>query len=171
LLKYTFDSALFDENSYKEALINRIHKIAGAATKEFIRATLSRVPVWSGASRASLIPLALQTREGIQNYMSFFNIRPVAFAPRDFPVNDPNHGIASGINRGNKSRVELRENKRNVVYGFTFYTSVFQYWLLEGKWQSIPEGEQAWLRFIKKNAKYALPNWPDHLKVSKINAQ
>ncbi len=168
MLKYSIDQGLFNEQEWLKELQVNLGAFRDAAARVFIRATFSRVPTWSGASRASLVPLSQLVNEAkhggflqpLGNLQQF--IKPKAFSPRDFPSDDKHHGIDSGRRRGEQSRIFNKDQQA----GFLFVTSVFQYWLLEEDWDSIPFGDSALQGFIARRFGEVFPEWHRHLRIT-----
>ena len=170
MLKYIIEQGEFDEQRWLLDLQKNLDVFRDVAARVFIRATFARVPTWSGASRASLIPLSdlVNVAKGgsipgpLLPPMEQL-IKPVAFSPRDFKVGDKHHGISAGFDRGKQSKIFDRDK----IAGFLFVTSVFQYWLLEEEWDSIPFGDSALQAFIVKRFGDVFPEWSKSIKITR----
>ncbi len=131
--------------------------------RAYVRAVFSRIPVWSGAARATLIPLAILAKMG----ELAATIRPVAFEGSHYPRGDPNHGVDSGVNHGTQSSLD---NSFPSI-GFTFETDLIHFFLHEengwNDWGALEAGRNAASSYIEENASKFMPNMNRYIKVSK----
>lgn len=151
----TFDKVAFLRDLKKGTLDLR-EKTARA----YVRAVFSRIPVWSGAARATLIPLATLAKMG----ELAASIRPIAFEGRHYPKGDPNHGIDSGVNHGLQSSID---NSFPEV-GFTFETDLLHFFLHEenswNDWGALEAGRNAASEYISTNADKFMPKMNKYIR-------
>lgn len=142
MLKVKFNIPSLDVNHFKKTLAAHNKQVREEAALNFVIETFLKIPVWSGASRATLIPLATLAKIGELGS----SISPVAFEGVDYPTGDPNHGIEAGEKHGvGRYFTRLEET------GFEFRTDLFQFYLHESanKWGAMEEGRKAVIDFLR----------------------
>lgn len=158
---HTYDKAAFVAQLSKNSIALR-----DRAAKAFIRAVFDALPTYSGAAKATLIPLARLVR--MTNLRG--EIRPIV------RKNTKTKGISAGIAHGKGERITKRGRG---IFGFRFEHTLFHYWLLENfnistaktatPMKTIEAGSKAFLAFMDANAARALPVLFDFTKVVNIS--
>lgn len=144
MIKHSFPIRTFDKTKYLQDLAINVSRLRDALAREFIRSTLVSIPVWSGASQATLIPLSalVQATEVIPNKQ------------QRSTKEDEYHGIDAGIRHG---KGELRPT------GFTFSHDIRQF--LENEWgdAAIAAGAASASKMLQTQGPLTLPRWTKYL--------
>ena len=142
MLKFKFNVPNLDVRHFKQRLSEHNKHVREEAALNFVIETFLKIPVWSGASRATLIPLATLAKLGELSA----SISPVAFEGVDYPAGDPNHGIEAGERHGvGKYFTKLEET------GFEFRTDLLQFYLheVDNNWGAMEAGSQAVIDYLR----------------------
>jgi hypothetical protein len=163
----------FSERRFLQELKDKSEQLRDASLREFILVTITNITrssgdpaVWSGAARATLLPLANLVK---LTTLAHTEIYPYITArPGDqFPFSDTQHGVMSGINSAaRRSGLDSATN----YYGFTFSHDIVHYVLHEQQWQSVPKANRAWKRFMFLYAPKSLPHWPNSVVYQTIRS-
>ena len=144
----------YDKRGFMASVKTAARQIRDEALEEFFRTVLSELPVWSGAAKATLIPLGRLLKIS-------FDISPKVKPPFDNPNE---HGIAAGKRKGKAKKINA-----SWEYGFVFEHSLFHYWLNENflmhygpdkkptPWETMKKGSERYRDFIDKNSSTILP--------------
>lgn len=142
-----------DIRSFTRELESRVSDLRDVGMRVFSQNTFAHIPVWSGASAASILPLA--SLVGLP-----LSVSPIAFAPQDYPFGDPYHGTSKGM--------DLQESEKIDYYGFSYTTKVPQFVMFEDSWKAIQRGDRALEQYSRLHFKNVVPNWALHISVSII---
>lgn len=156
-LKFEFEIPKFDLEGYTRELEDQTKQLRDETVRVYTENVFTRIPVWSGASRATLIPLAqLVEKADLEG-----RIDPIAFPPVDYPTGDPNHGIQSGILKGG---AEIDDKFPKI--GFRFFTDLYQFWLYEkdDEWGAMEAGKEAAIDFLTEHGLDYLPKLVKFIK-------
>jgi hypothetical protein len=148
----------FDEAGFKKKLDERLKAGTRQAAREWLRATLERVPVYTGTARGTLLPLSRVLRVALP-------ISPIA--------SRPNRGPEVGAQQ---SDYEFLDG-RNGVYGFSFLQGLEYYILNDANlvsfipstpWHSFDAGKEAYDEHIGEVID-SLPKITDFVRSSVIH--
>lgn len=144
MIKHSFPVRIFDKNRFLKDLSINISRLRDALAREFIRTTLVNIPVWSGASQATLIPLAILVKE----------TEVIPNKPIRTNRTDDYHGIDAGISHG---KGELRPT------GFIFSHDIKQF--LEQDWGdvAIAAGSAQVSKILQTQGSKVIPSWAKYL--------
>jgi hypothetical protein len=139
-MKCSFPERSFDALGFTRELSGNVAKLKEALAREFIRTALSGIPVWSGASQATLIPLAQLVRE-----TEAIPAKPIRTAKKD-----AYHGIEAGISHGKGALTPT---------GFTFSHDLRQF--LEQEWgeRAINSASARVSDMMSAEARKVIPSW------------
>lgn len=154
LTELRFDRERFSQ-AFKEAIARQVRQ----GMRDFLRATMFRVPVYTGMARASLRPLGAFLRVAIP-------IAPIAVRK--------GYSIAEGERQG---AFAVRSDKW--TYSITLSISVLHYFMNEffhsdlplthpTPWGSTTEGEAAFRRYMQANLRKRLPLIKDFIVEKKV---
>lgn len=145
MIKANFPVRKFDASGYVNKMSKNISKLRDALGREFVRTALSNIPVWSGASQATLIPLAQLVSE----------TEVIPTKPPRTNIKDKYHGVDAGISHG---KGELRPT------GFTFSHDLRQF--LEQEWgdRAVDAAGARVSALLESLGPDAIPRWTEYLK-------
>lgn len=154
----------FDDKGYTEELGKVLEVQTRQAAKEWLRSVVKEVPVYSGESRGSLLPLGRFLRVSIP-------IDPVEAAIKRYP---------NGVAKGEEQQLYQFKSTES-IYTFKFNTFVPQYLTNEFNrglgqpplihltpWHSLEEGKIAFQQYLRENLKEKVPRVLKYLTRVKI---
>lgn len=152
----------YDMKVYREELFRLSNRLRTLAGREFLHAALDRIPVWSGAAQATLLPLARALRQ-----VQFVHITP--------KVNrtGKTRGIEAGKAHGTALMVPatigaVNKGATDGKYVMEWRHNLFHLWLLSNyhvstadsdtPWDVVKHGGDAAWAYYEKYAKPFLPS-------------
>ena len=145
MIKADFPVREFDASGYVNKMSKNISKLRDALGREFVRTALENIPVWSGASQATLIPLSRLVKE----------TEVIPTKPLRSKRVDKYHGIDAGINHG---KGELTPT------GFIFSHDRKQF--LEQEWgdRAVDAASAKVSALLESLGPEAIPSWTEYLR-------
>lgn len=150
MIKAKFPIREFNSTGYITELSRNVVRLRDVLAREFIRTTLEGIPVWSGASQATLIPLSQLVKA-----TEVIPTRPIRTKRKD-----EYHGIEAGITHGSG---KIGEGNRLM---FEFSHDIRQF--LEQEWgdKAIQAGSAMVASQLSTLGPLAVPAWTSYLRLT-----
>jgi hypothetical protein len=155
----------FNKKGYTEALQKAIDVQVRQAAREWLRAVIHEVPVYSGQARASLLPLSRYLRVALP-------IEPTEAGQKRYPG-----GITKGSVQG-----QFDFSSEGYVSRFSFSTTVPHFLINEFNvglgqpplihptpWKSMEYGKIAFQAYLRENLKKKLPRIGKYVTLVKVS--
>jgi hypothetical protein len=156
----------FDKQGYTEALGKAVQVQIRQAAREWLRAVILKVPVYTGMAKGSLLPLGRYLRVAIP-------IVPDPIAQKRFG-RGPQDGESLGL-------FDFKQINQ-YVWQFQYATEVQHYLINEftiglgspplrnpTPWHSFEAGKEAWDQYLQENLKSKIPKISSYISTVEIN--
>lgn len=145
-----FPIRVFDAQAYLRKLDGNCFQFRQALAREFLRDILSKIPVWSGAAQATLIPLSqlLQITEVIPN------------KPQRTTFTDEEHGVEAGIAHGSATILS-----KQPTVGFTFTHNLKHFSEADLGWGAVNSAGDKVRDILATKGIQVLPKIVDYLRL------
>jgi len=148
-----FKKKVFNVGKWKKNVSRKASELRDQSAREFIDATVSRIPVYEGTARATLIPLGRIVNKMVP-------IGGVKTPPRS------GRGIAAGAAKASASRFG-----NQFIRGFKWNHDVLHYALSDtvlsnksAPWLSVEAGREAAMAYLEANALAQFPSPLDYIE-------
>jgi len=164
MLKLNLKKKSFNKQLFLADVKTSAKQLSHKALENFLQTLVEEIPVWSGAAKATLIPLARLVK------------KTVSISPKVFPpFADPNeHGISAGIKAGDSYHIN-----RSWEFGFVFSHSLMHYFVNEHflqnfgptakptPWETLKRASESWTIFMRDNSPNFLRDVRDYIEDKK----
>lgn len=161
-IKARFSKLGIDTGRYTKTLDTNMQEQIRQGAREWLRAVILKVPIWTGTSMGSLRPLGAYLRVAV---------------PSNYEVVRKGYGPSVG-----KALQEFKFDKKDHIYTFSFTEEVPHYLVNEyfnaneqgfhlrnpGPYRSFAAGEKAFINYINTYLVKRVPNLQDFITVEEI---
>lgn len=145
-----FPIRVFDKAAYIRKLEENCFQFRQYLAREFLRTALSKIPVWSGAAQATLIPLA--------QLMQISEVIPTQ--PQKTTFTDEEHGIAAGIAHGSATIPS-----KTISGGFMFTHDLKHFVIEDSGWNAVKSAANRVQELLATHGNRVLPRMVDYFRL------